>query len=86
MGGMMAGAGTTYAWAVALILVAVAMAAVGGVVAARVLRARHNGSALPDNASQVAMADAAKEALRMRYARGEVSREEYLQGKVELED
>jgi uncharacterized membrane protein len=28
----------------------------------------------------------AKEALRLRYANGEISREEYLQGKVELED
>ena len=28
----------------------------------------------------------AKDALKMRYARGEIGREEYLQGKVELED
>ena len=28
----------------------------------------------------------ARDALRLRYARGEISREEYLQGKVELED
>ena len=28
----------------------------------------------------------AQEALRLRYARGEISREDYLQGKVELED
>jgi uncharacterized membrane protein len=28
----------------------------------------------------------ARAALRMRYANGEISREDYLQGKVELED
>jgi hypothetical protein len=28
----------------------------------------------------------AKDALKLRYAHGEISREEYLQGKVELED
>jgi len=28
----------------------------------------------------------AKDALRLRYANGEISREDYLQGKVELED
>jgi uncharacterized membrane protein len=28
----------------------------------------------------------AQDAMKMRYARGEISREEYLQGKVELED
>ena len=28
----------------------------------------------------------AKDALKMHYARGEIDREEYLQGKVELED
>jgi len=28
----------------------------------------------------------AKDALRLRYANGEINREDYLQGKVELED
>jgi len=28
----------------------------------------------------------ARDALRLRYANGEISREDYLQGKVELED
>lgn len=28
----------------------------------------------------------AQDVMKMRYARGEISREEYLQGKVELED
>jgi uncharacterized membrane protein len=28
----------------------------------------------------------AKDALKLRYANGEISREDYLQGKVELED
>jgi uncharacterized membrane protein len=30
--------------------------------------------------------DDARAALRLRYGRGEISREDYLQGKVELED
>lgn len=31
-------------------------------------------------------AQQAQDALRLRYAKGEINREEYLQGKVELED
>ena len=35
---------------------------------------------------QLAAVREARDALKMRYARGEIGREEYLQGKVELED
>jgi putative membrane protein len=86
MGGMMAAGGSMVAWTIVLILVAVAVAAVGGVVAARVLRIRHAGRRQIGTDSAWDPADAAPEALRMRYARGEISREDYLQGKVELED
>jgi putative membrane protein len=68
------------------ILAAVAVTVAGRIVAVRVLHARHEGRSLPDSGSEAAMADAARQALRMRYARGEISREDYLQGKVELED
>ena len=37
-------------------------------------------------AAESAAVREAKDALKMRYARGEIDREEYLQGKVELED
>ena len=36
--------------------------------------------------SLVSFVREAKDALRLRYAHGEISREEYLQGKIELED
>jgi putative membrane protein len=65
------------------------------VVAAAVVAVAWAGRALggrrADGPGQVRPSDSrgsreALEALRLRYARGEISREEYLQGKVELED
>ena len=83
MGGMM---GATGGWVPLWALLAVVLVVAGGVLAARVLAAWH--SAAP---SQIRSGDSpavreAKDALRRRYADGEISREEYLQGKVELED
>ena len=85
MGGMMGSTGTgtlMLLW----IFLGVALAVAGGVVAALVLRTRGG-----DGASEVRPAESpavrqAKDALRLRYANGEISREDYLQGKVELED
>lgn len=80
MGAMMGG--WMIAWIVLGIVVAIA-------VVAAVAWAR--GGRLGDGRGQVTPAEPdgsreAREALRLRYARGEISREEYLQGKVELED
>ena len=85
MGGIMGSTGTG-ASMLLWIFLGVALAVAGGVVAALVLRTR--GEAGP---SEVCPADSpavrqGKEALRLRYANGEISREDYLQGKVELED
>lgn len=84
MGGMMGSTGTG-AWMLLWIFLGVALV-LGGVVVTLVLRTR--GRAGP---SEVRPADSpavrqAKDALRLRYANGEISREDYLQGKVELED
>jgi hypothetical protein len=68
------------------IFLGLALIAAGGVVAARMLSPSH-GAGLP----QLSQAESpairqAKDTLRARYAEGEISREDYLQGKVELED
>jgi uncharacterized membrane protein len=59
---------------------------VGGIVAARVLNTRH-GAEPPqiDSGDPLAVREA-KDVLRLRYANGQISQEEYLQGKVELEN
>lgn len=85
MGGMMGSAGAG-AWILVWILVGVAVVVTSGVLVARALAARrgHEPTRLPPADSPAVRA--AKDALKSRYAHGEISREEYLQGKVELED
>ncbi len=46
----------------------------------QLLRRRHTGPAIEP------ARDAATQELRLRYARGEISREEYLQRKIDLEE
>ena len=70
----------------AAIKLTITVVVTAGVVAARALGRRREPTA-----PQIPPADSpavreAKDALKMRYARGEIDREEYLQGKVELED
>ncbi len=80
---MMGGPGTMGLWVLlGLGLLAVAAA---GVWVGRARRGRHGrpGQLPPPAAPGLAEAQAA---LRLRYAHGEISREDYLQGKVELED
>jgi putative membrane protein len=81
MGGMM---GTAGAWMVLWIVLGVALLVTTGVVAMRVLSSRAEPP--PVRAGEAPGLQEARAALRMRYANGEISREDYLQGKVELED
>ena len=85
MGGMMGGPGMG-AWLFLWIILGVAVAVTAGVVVARALTTRREPGSpqLPPAHSPVVRE--AQDAMKMRYARGEISREEYLQGKVELED
>jgi len=84
MGGMMgaAGSGGILLWT----LLALVLAIGGGILAAQALTARRNaGPPQVHNGDSPAVREA-KDALKLRYAHGEIGREEYLQGKVELED
>jgi len=83
-GPMMAMSSLAMAWSLLGLVLAV-LAVVGGVWVTRTLRGRHHGPR-QIRAAEPPGVQEAREALRMRYARGEISREDYLQGKVELED
>ena len=82
MGGMM---GATGGWVLLWTLLALVLVA-GGVLAARVLATRHSAEPPQIRNGDSPAVREAKDTLRLRYANGEISREEYLQGKVELED
>ena len=86
MGGMMGTTGTTGAWVLLWILLALALGIPGGVLIARGLHTRRNAEPPQVPPAEPAQLRDAKNALRLRYANGEISREDYLQGKVELED
>ena len=86
MGGMMGAAGTTGAWVVVWILLALAVGAAGGFFIARSLSSRRGTEQPQIPPAESPAIREAKDALRLRYANGEIGREEYLQGKVELED
>ena len=86
MGGMMGASG---AWILLWSLLGLALAVLvvaGGIWAARVLGAGHRDRSPQVSAAAPPGLQEARDVLRLRYARGEVSREDYLQGKVELED
>jgi uncharacterized membrane protein len=87
--------GAVGGWVLLWILLAVVLVVAGGILAARVLAVRHSAeppqirdgdSPAVREAKDSPAVREAKDALRLRYANGEISREEYLQGKVELED
>jgi putative membrane protein len=85
MGGTMSGA--MGAWMIVWVLLGLAvlgLAVAGGVWAARTLAGREtgrqaSGAILPPDIAE------AQAVLRRRYAAGEITREDYLQAKVELE-
>jgi len=85
---MMAATGAEYAWVLILLWSLLALVVVGtsGVVLAKVLSSRHQAGAQQVRSAEPPSLDEAQHALRLRYAHGEISREDYLQGKVELED
>lgn len=70
-----------------VVLWSVLSLALAALVVALLARSRHHSSGprqVHDDTSRALQE--ARDVLRLRYARGEISREEYLQGKVELED
>lgn len=88
MGGMMGTAGSAYPWVPILLwsLLGLVLAVTSGMVVAKALTGRHEAGRRQIGSAGAAGIQAAQDALRLRYARGEISREDYLQGKVELED
>lgn len=62
------------------------MVVTAGILAVRALRARHAVIESQADGSDSAAVRRAKDVLWLRYASGEISREDYAQRKVELED
>ena len=84
MSGMMGSA--MGGWILSWIFLGLALAITGGVLVARALGTRRGTTRPQVWATESAAVQEAKDVLRRRYANGEISREDYLQGKVELED
>src|ERR1017187_8716881 len=84
MGGMMGTTGTSGAWIVLWIVLGVALLVTGGVVATRVLTAHRHAAPPPIHAEEPPGLQEARAALRMRYANGDIAREDYLQGTRQL--
>jgi uncharacterized membrane protein len=82
----MMGASPMAAWILLWSLLGLALAVTGGVLVARLLASRRDAGSRQIGTSESPGLQQARDALRQRYANGEISREEYLQGKVELED
>lgn len=75
--------GATGSWILLWSLLILALAVAAGVWVVRTLGHRNPRQIPPATSPGL---QEAREALRLRYARGEISREDYLQGKIELED
>ena len=82
----MGSAGATSTWILLWSLLGLAVAVTAGILAVRILRAGPRAIEPQAGGSDSAAVREAKDVLRLRYASGEISREDYLQGKVELED
>ena len=85
MGGMMGGTGMG-AWMFLWVILGIAVAVTAGVVVVRALGIRREPEPPQLPLAPSPGVRAAQDAMKMRYAHGEIGREEYLQGKVELED
>ena len=86
MGGMMGSGAGMGAWLYLWIILGLAIAVAVGIVAARVLAIGRKPEPPQLPPADSAAVREAKDVLKIRYARGEIDREEYLQGKVELGD
>ncbi len=88
MGGMMATTGSGYPWILILLwsVLGLVVAVTSGVVVAKMLSSRRQAGSRQIAAAESPALQEAQDTLRLRYARGEISREDYLQGKVELQD
>jgi len=84
VGGMMGAGGG--GWIVVWTLLALALLVAGGVVATWALVSRRSAGPGQVRGGDSPAVREAKDALKLRYGHGEIGREEYLQGKVELED
>ena len=82
---MMGSAGMD-AWVLVWIFPGLAVVVTGGVLIARALGTRREAESRQILPAESPAVREAKDALKLRYANGEISREDYLQGKVELED
>jgi len=79
--------GDMWAWILLWVILGVAVVTSVAVVVVRALGSGHKPQPLPQvSAAESPAVREAKDALKMRYAKGEIDREEYLQRKVELED
>ena len=85
MGAMMGGTAMG-AWIVLWSVLGVALAVAAGVLVTRVLGGRRIGQSGQIRETESPGLREARDTLRRRYASGKISREDYLQGRVELED
>jgi putative membrane protein len=85
MGGMMGSAGMG-AWVLVWIFLGLVVVVTGGVLITQRLGTRREPEPRQIPPAESPAVREAKDALKLRYANGEISREDYLQGKVELED
>ena len=75
-----------YGWMLLYGLLGLILIGAGGLLVLRVAGKRSLPQGGPTNSVSAPQADEAQVTLKRRYAAGEISREDYLQAKVELED